>query len=179
MWGPRISQPVYYDYGTLIYYDDYFMYVDGEPIATVPQFSQQAIVLADQGREILAEKPPVEDYSNPDDWLPLGMFALVNEDEGEPIMYLQLAVDQDGVIAGTYFNTLTDSTLPVFGMVDSESQRAAWSVGDKSTTVMETGIFNLTEDEAPVLIHFGEESRQNWLLVRLPGEELAEQALEP
>lgn len=172
-------QPVYYDYGTLIYYDDYFMYIDGEPFATGPQFSQQAIVLADQGREIIAEKPPVADHSNPDDWLPLGMFALVNEDEGEPIMYLQLAVDQDGVIAGTYFNTLTDSTLPVFGMVDSESQRAAWSVGDKSTTVMETGIFNLTEDEAPVLIHFGEESRQNWLLVRLPGEELEGQAVEP
>jgi len=170
---------VFYDYGTIIHYDDYFMYIDNEPFATGPQFSQQAILLADQGREIIAEKPPIAAHSDPDDWLPLGMFALVNEDEGEPIMYLQLAVDQDGVIAGTYFNTLTDSTLPVYGMVDPESQRAAWSVGEKSTTVMETGIFNLTEDEAPVLIHFGEESRQNWLLVRLPGEELEGQAVAP
>jgi hypothetical protein len=151
-WGPRWTYPVYYDYGTVIYYDDYFVYVDDEPIATGPQYAYQAIELASQGREIIVAKPPVAEYTDPSDWLPLGMFALANEDEGSPIMYLQLAVDQDGVISGTYFNSLTESTLPIYGMVDPESQRAAWSVGDKTTTVMETGIFNLTEDIVPLLL---------------------------
>jgi hypothetical protein len=40
-------------------------------------------------------------------------------------------------------------------------------VGSNKTTVCETGLYNLTHDEAPVLIHMGKEKTQQWLLVRL------------
>ena len=40
-------------------------------------------------------------------------------------------------------------------------------MGDKSQTVVETGLYNLTKDEAPALLHFGTEKTQQWLLVRL------------
>ena len=33
--------------------------------------------------------------------------------------------------------------------------------------VFETGIYNLTKDETPVLVHFGKERTQQWLLVRM------------
>ena len=31
----------------------------------------------------------------------------------------------------------------------------------------ETGLYNLTQDEAPVLVHLGAEDVENWLLVRM------------
>jgi hypothetical protein len=41
------------------------------------------------------------------------------------------------------------------------------AVGDDKTNVVETGLYNLTKDEAPCLIHFGNERTEQWLLVRL------------
>ncbi len=32
---------------------------------------------------------------------------------------------------------------------------------------METGIYNLTQDETPLLVHFGKDRTEQWLLVRL------------
>jgi len=43
----------------------------------------------------------------------------------------------------------TDSVQSIEGMVDKKSQRAAWTVVDKSRPIMETGINNLTEETAP------------------------------
>ena len=88
---------------------------------------------------------------------------------GEPDMILQLSVSQDGIIAGSYFNSTTETTLPVEGMVDKDTQRAAWTVVNEQNNnpVMETGVYNLTQDEASVLVHFGTDTTQEWLLVRL------------
>ncbi len=33
--------------------------------------------------------------------------------------------------------------------------------------VAETGLYNLTQDEAPLLVHFGTEQVENYVLVRL------------
>jgi len=46
-------------------------------------------------------------------------------------------------------------------------QRVAFTVGDNKDTVVETGLYNLTKDEAPVLIHKGKDATEQWLLVRL------------
>lgn len=99
--------------------------------------------------------------------MPLGVFALVHEEEGESDLFFQLAISKDGTISGTYHNTTTDETRPVQGSVDKQTQRAAWTVGDKKNTVVETGIYNLTQEETPVLIHFGDQQTQTWLMVRL------------
>jgi len=40
-------------------------------------------------------------------------------------------------------------------------------MGTNTTTVGETGIYNLTKDEAPVLIHIGRDKTEQWTLVRL------------
>ena len=58
-------------------------------------------------------------------------------------------------------------------MVDRESQRAAWQFSDDkdSSLVMEAGIYDLTKDETPALLHFDEDNSENWLLVRLPAPE--------
>ena len=71
------------------------------------------------------------------------------------------------MIAGTYYNDASEKSQDIAGVVDKESQRTAWTVGANDWPVMETGISNLTEDEAPALIHFADGQTQKWLLVRL------------
>ncbi len=62
-------------------------------------------------------------------------------------------------------------------MVDKNTQRAAWTIGDNKSNVLETGVNNLTQDETSVLVHFGTERTQTWLMVRLEDPE-SEQAAE-
>ena len=62
---------------------------------------------------------------------------------------------------------MTDTVKPVQGAVDKQTQRVAWTVGDNKTTVGEAGLYNLTQDEAPAVIHIGSDKVQQWLLVRL------------
>ncbi len=73
----------------------------------------------------------------------------------------------EGTIRGNYTATLTNNTLPVQGAVDKKTQRAAWTIGDNKDNVIETGIYNLTKDEAPCLVHFGKDKTEQWVLVRI------------
>lgn len=62
---------------------------------------------------------------------------------------------------------MTDQAIAVQGQVDKDTQRVAFRIGESEDIVVETGLFNLTQDETPVLVHFGSEKVENWLLVRL------------
>ena len=62
---------------------------------------------------------------------------------------------------------VTSQSQAVKGSVDRKKQRVAFTVGDHSTTVFETGLYNLTQDEAPTLIQHGGDRAEQWLLVRL------------
>ena len=108
---------------------------------------------------------------------PLGVFALTAEGVNASSMYLQLAVSKEGIIAGTFYNESTGATHPVEGMVDEKTQRAVWRAADgtKPDLVMETGIYNLSEDQAELLVHFGPEQTQNALMVRLEESERPEE----
>ena len=65
----------------------------------------------------------------------------------------------------------TDTAAEVEGMVDKESQRAVWTIGENKNTALETGIYNLTQEETPVLVHFGTDNTQQWMMVRLEAPE--------
>jgi hypothetical protein len=82
----------------------------------------------------------------------------------------QLAINKAGVIRGNYYDALGDNNLPVFGSVDQKTQRAAWSVGDKKDIVYEAGLYNLTQPECTVLIHYGSEKTRQMMLIRLEGQ---------
>src|SRR5690606_7950622 len=84
-------------------------------------------------------------------------------------MMIQLAVSKQGIIAGTFYNDVTGTDRPLEGMVDQKTQRAAWKFADgkNQDIVMETGIYNLTQDEATALVHFGQEQTESWIMVSL------------
>jgi hypothetical protein len=84
-----------------------------------------------------------------------------------------LAVNKQGVIRGNYTDNVTNTNQTVQGSVDKQSQRLAFTVGKNTMNIAETGLYNLTKDEAPCLIHFGNDRTEQWLLVRLQKPETA------
>ncbi len=158
--GSSWDSPAYYDYGEGIYYEDEQVYVNGRQTASAEEYYQQASDLAKSA-------PPAQESET--EWLPLGVFAVSREKATDSNAVLQLAVEKSGVIAGTYYNSTTDIARPVRGMVDKKTQRAAWTFSDGKNTdiIMETGLFNLTQDQTEALVHFGKDKTQQWLMVRL------------
>jgi hypothetical protein len=65
------------------------------------------------------------------------------------------------------YNSSTDQTQAIQGQVDKETQRVAFRIGDNENVVAETGLYNLTQSEAQLLVHYGTERTETFLLVRL------------
>jgi hypothetical protein len=152
-------QPVYYDYGNNVTYENNSVYINGQDAGTSQQYYDSAETLATTGAS--AEAP------SDGDWLPLGVFALCRAGQTSSDLILQLAVNQDGIIRGNYTDGVSGKSNLVHGSVDKKTQRVAFTVGDIKTTVVETGLYNLTKDEAPCLIHYGADRTEQWMLVRL------------
>jgi hypothetical protein len=155
------KNPIYYNYGENVYYQNGSVYYGDQPVATEQEYAKQAEAIA---TNVPTAKP------NEKDWMPLGVFAMTTDGEptgAEPTMFLQLAVSRQGIINGSFQNTATKSVQPVAGMVDKQTQRAAWTAAGKLRPLMETGIVNLTKDTAAALIHFPDDTTQQCLLVRV------------
>ena len=154
------AQTVYYDYGTTVYYEGDQVYQDDKPVATSEEYAAQAQTITEQVPDV-----------NPDnvEWMPLGVFALAEKDGSveDATVFIQLAVSKEGIIAGSFQNTATDKAAEVEGTIDTKSQRAAWGPVGKDWPIMETGIYNLTENEAGVLVHFENGETQQWSMSRL------------
>jgi hypothetical protein len=159
-WG--WNQPLYYNYGDNVYYDGDAVYYGDQQVATADEYAQQA--------EAIATSIPQDVKPAPEDWMPLGVFAVTQDGDSasdDPTMFLQLAVSKQGIIAGTLQNTTAGTVKSVEGMVDKETQRAAWTPEGETRPLMETGISNLTQDTTGVLVHFANGDTQQWMLARL------------
>jgi len=168
--GISNSQPAYIDYGDNCYYEGDTVYYEGEPVASAEEYTEQAQTIATSIPEVEPEEV---------EWMPLGIFALTEDGAAsgpEPTIFLQLAISKEGIIAGTLQNTATDKSGEVQGTIDQESQRAAWGFVERDWPIMETGLYNLTKDDASALLHFEEGQTQQWLMVRLEEPENSDQA---
>ena len=107
-----------------------------------------------------------------DNWMPLGVFAVSREgsDDVTPTLFLQLALNKNGSIAGTYYNTATDSTYTAEGSVDKNSQLVAWKVSDnQNSPIFQTGIYNLSQPEVPIKVNYTDGRKGTLELIRLEG----------
>ncbi len=169
--GSVAAQPVVYDPGTTVIYEGDTVYVNGQSAGNATQYREQVTQLA---------TPVIEEYPVPEPaaegqeqtWMPLGVWALTQQEQGDANMFFQLSSDKNGLIAGAFKNVMTGDEEPVVGQVDKEKQRVAWHVGEVTQTVYETGLSNLTNDVCSVFVHFGNQKTQTWLLVRLPSPEV-------
>ena len=67
------SEPVYYNYGTNVIYQDGNVYINGQDMGTEAQYYQQASDLAAAGTQ--------QEASPNEQWMPLGVFALSKPDQ--------------------------------------------------------------------------------------------------
>lgn len=157
------NDPWYYDYGYggNVVYTNGGVYVADTYVGTPVEYAQSAAVLA-------TVDPNDIDRDGQADWLALGTFALVtNRDARDPEMIVQLAVDKNGIISGTFFDRERDEAFAVTGRVDRDTQRVAFRIDDNPDIVYETGMYNLTQQQTPVLVHDGSREMRTSLLVRL------------
>jgi hypothetical protein len=153
------SSAAYCDYGTTTVYDGETVYVNGDPVGSAQEYATQASTIANSGQQAA----PVPEA----DVLPLGVFGMVQGEDATSTQFFQLSVTRQGVLSGEYYNSTTDETEKVIGAVDKQTQRAAWTVGDRKTTVYEAGFANLTKDQTTMVIHYGTNKTQQWTLVRI------------
>jgi hypothetical protein len=158
-WLAWDAPPSYYDYGDNITYQDDTVYYGSQPIESADNYYQQAVNLAGSN----AATEPAKDEK----WLPLGVFGLMAEGQSTPEMVFQLALDKAGDIRGNYYDQVTDATASVSGSVNKKDQRVAFRVGTNKNMVVETGLYNLTQDQSTALVHFGPDRTQQFVLVRV------------
>jgi len=160
-WGGYPAAPISYNYGTNVCYQDDGVYVQGQRVGTAEEYAQQASDLAAQGG-------PDTQIAETDEWRPLGVFALARAEESNPSTFLSLAIDKDGLLRGTYYDAVADQTTNVTGKVDKKTQRAAWTLGDKTMPVYEAGLANLAQQQTTILVHRDGGAVEQMLLVRVP-----------
>ncbi len=167
------ADPVTYDPGANVFYDGDNYDVDGRDNGSATDARDRAIALGNpQIEEIPVPEPAPE--GQPQQWLPLGAWALTQQEQGDPILFFQLSVDRGGIVAGGYKNALSGEEQPIVGQLDKRRQRIAWHIANAPTTVFETGLSSLDYDVASVFVHFSgpQAQTQTWLLVRLPSPEM-------
>jgi hypothetical protein len=156
------NSPYYYDYGPYgnVVYRDNYVYVNDQQVGTAEDYAQSAAELA-----MVTE----EQMNAEHEWMPLGTFAVATkQDETNPPRVAQLAYDnKQGLISGTIFNRDSNNLYTLQGKVDPQTQRVAFTVGKDPNVVMETGLYNLTQNETPVLVHFGANKTATYLFTRL------------
>jgi hypothetical protein len=146
-----------YDFGHRILFHNDQVYYDGEEVGASATFAQQAASLAADGAQA----------SDDGKWLPLGIFGLIPERQKTPELVIQLAANKAGMIRGNLYTETAQKNLPVHGAVDKQHHRVAWTTADSSHLVMETGLYNLTEDESTAMVYRRGQPSQTYTLVRL------------
>ena len=150
-----------YNYGSSVVYQGDTVIVQGQPPIPATQYAQQASDLAAQGA-VNAVQIPKETP-----WQSLGVFAITREQEDNPSNFINLAVNKDGVVRGTYYNAIEDSSKKVAGKLDKKTQRVAWTLDNKKEPVYEAGLNNLTQEQTTILVHKGGGKVEQMLLVRV------------
>lgn len=156
-------KPISFNYGVdITIHDDMVFRVQGplqeKPLATAAGYYAEALELAQT-------YPAGQKGAGA--WLPLGVFALVQEGQSKAHAVLHLAINKAGFIGGNYYNAQTKAEYPLRGAVDKASQRVAGIPGDQKELAFEVGLYNLTLDTTPCLVFFAQDNIQQWLLVRL------------
>src|SRR4029434_2097525 len=146
-------------------YEGDTVYVDNKPVP-VQQYNGPLL----EGAASVDQPPPPlppPAPTQPGERTLFGVFALAQEEKGDPVMFFQLSINRDGIISGAFQSTMTNDARPVAGQLEKATQRAAWRIGDNTETIFETTLGNLTSDVSPIDVHFGNSRTQTWLLVRM------------
>jgi hypothetical protein len=159
-WG--WSSPYYYDTG-----GDYYPVSTSEYSSYSPDYYSSPMPSTQP-----VQTAPAPAESTADEWLPLGVYAITSTPGAQSNRFIQLAINRSGEIAGVFYNATTDTAQDITGMVDPNNQRALWTLTNKANSpIASTGLYNLTEDQTPINVHFIDGTDQTWTLIRLQQEQ--------
>lgn len=105
--------------------------------------------------------------TDPTEWLTIGVFALAQTGQTEPTTLIQLSVNKQGLLNGTYYDLVSDNGTPIAGQIDTTTERAAWTVGPNSKNVFTTTIETLTSETGPAKLNLPGGKTQDWNLIRV------------
>jgi hypothetical protein len=175
--GAFHSEPHYVSYG-----GGGGSYYSGGDTIIVDGHSQPAVAYAEEASAIADNYAPLsQQVATPSatplaedvqakvaaDWMPLGIYAITEENStADPIRYVQLVISKSGAVGGELHDLSKDTTTPIQGAIDATTQRVAWKIGDTDTT-METGLYNLTQAETPILVHEGVAHTKQLMMARI------------
>jgi hypothetical protein len=164
-WIGYASGDAPYDYGTV--YESTYYFDENEE--TAPQVGEDVLIRDYQDpAELAGEGLSGATATDPNQWLPLGVFAVsMPGSTTTPNRLFQFAVNKNGQIAGSYYDAMSDQSLPIQGAIQKDTQRAAWTVGSNKTSVWETNLGGFTENHSTVLLHSGNSQTEKWMMVRL------------
>ena len=100
-WCGYSEDAVPYSYGDNVYYADDQVYYGDQAVATERSM---------RSRPRRLPRPTPSNAPDKAEWLPLGVFALTQDGQAsgaEPTLYMQLAISKQGVISGTFKNTVS------------------------------------------------------------------------
>jgi hypothetical protein len=157
-WYGYAGEPVSYAYGETVTYQDGTVYYGDQAYCTAEEYYDQATAIADAGAATQDEE-----------WLPLGVFYMVTDPtQTTSDKIVNLALNREGAVSGVFYDALTQQQTPLTGAVDKAAQRVAVQVEGNDTMVAEMGLYNLTEAQVRVLVHFGPERQELRYLIPQP-----------
>lgn len=148
------STPVSYSY------NESNVYVAGEDSSNVSPEQQ-----AQEAQQLSQASTPA---NSDEQWLPIGVYALVQGNETQSQMLMQISVSKSGLISGSYYNVLSNNSQPLSGSVDKKTQQVAWTVAGNQKAVFQTDLNSLTQQETPVVVRYNDGTSHQMTLVRLP-----------
>ncbi|MDR2344474.1 MAG: hypothetical protein LBE18_00245 [Planctomycetaceae bacterium] len=145
--------------------------------------AQPEIVQIEQAAQAQAQANQ-QNVQADDGWLPMGTFTFLDIEDENSIEnvnlnvndansqkttheILQLATNKMGQIRGNFVDEKNNKIRQMIGAIDPKTQRVALRFTDDNKIVWECGLWNLTQDTLPILIHSDESKTEQKILIRL------------
>ncbi len=162
--------------GSTIYEGGDTIVVNGESEPVV-EYAQEAQTLAENYAPLAEQvvtptadtpKTPEVEAAIAESWMPMGIYAVIEENStADPTRYVQMLISKSGAVAGELHDLSTNTSTPITGAVDPATKRVAWKIGGTANTTMETGLYNLTQSETPILVHEGTTGTKQLTMARI------------
>jgi hypothetical protein len=96
----------------------------------------------------------------------LGVYSLLTGPADTGTRVLQLSINQQGYLRGSYYDMITNDTYNVRGRIDQQTQYAQWSIDTNRQLTFYTPLSQLTEPQGFVNIRLPGGTQQ-WQVVRM------------
>jgi hypothetical protein len=115
------------------------------------------------------------DPGNPGDWMTLGSYSLMTGSGDPGTRILQLSIDREGNIRGSYYDMITNNTNNVIGVADKNTQQVRWTLDSNRQLTFVATLDQLTQPQGVVNVKLPGGELQQWQLVRMENATAANQ----